>query len=123
MHETSELSPAWWALFDPNTPDDPVLRSALLGRSPAVAYVDQIEHPAQIVVRAHGGETFAGAGCSEAFLHEAIDLASKLGSIVLIASEVPERIHARGRVVERTQFVDCDLESEALQALRQLSNH
>ncbi|GAG19561.1 unnamed protein product, partial [marine sediment metagenome] len=68
---------------------------------------------------AHGGETFASVGCPEAFLHEAIDLASRLGQIVLIDSGVPESIQARGRVVERTKFDDCDLDSEALQALRQ----
>ena len=81
--------------------------------------MDQIVNPAQIVVRAHGGETFTSVGCSEAFLHQAIDHASQLGQIVLIDSGVPESIQTRGRVVERTQFDACDLESEALQALRQ----
>ena len=119
MLSTAELRPEWWPLFDQRTPDDPVLRSALEGRCPGIAYVDQAENPEQIVVRAHGGETFASVGCSEAFLHEAIDLASQLGQMILIDSGMPESIQARGRVAERTHFADCDLESKALQALRQ----
>ena len=81
--------------------------------------MDQIEAPTQIVVRAHGGETFASIGCSETFLHDAIDLASQLGQIFLIDSGVPESIQARGCVVERMDFDDCDLEGESLRVLRQ----
>jgi GNAT superfamily N-acetyltransferase len=75
--------------------------------------------PTQIVVRAHGGETFASVECSVAFLQESLSLASQLGPSFLIDSGVPEGILACGRVIERVHFSDCDLESEALQALRQ----
>jgi GNAT superfamily N-acetyltransferase len=81
--------------------------------------VDQIANPAQIVVRARGGEMFASVECSEVFLHEALDLLGQLGQSFLIDSGVPESIQVRGRVVERTHFSDCDPESEALQVLRQ----
>jgi GNAT superfamily N-acetyltransferase len=115
---TTELKPEWWPLFDPRTPNDVILRSALAGRSPGLAYLDRCESPEQIVVRTCGGKAFASTSVSESFLHEAIGHARRLGWTSLADTGIPDGVRERGRVVERTRFDDCDLGSETLRSLR-----
>jgi GNAT superfamily N-acetyltransferase len=118
MLETTKLKPEWWSLFDPDLPNDPMIRSALIGRSPGVAYVNRIDQPAQIVVRDHYGTTFAGSRVTATFLSEAIDRARKRGWVSLIDNGVPDEVRANGEVVDRLHFDDCDLQSKLLQVLR-----
>ena len=118
MQATDRIDPRWWDLFDPDTPNDVILRSVLAGRCPGLAYLDRLRDPVQVLVRAQGGKAFASAGAKEAFLHEAIDSACKLGWTALADTDVPEGIRRRGRVVDRVRFEDCDLESKTLRTLR-----
>jgi len=118
MHVTREMDSAWWSLFDPDTPNDVILRSVLAGRCPGLAYLDRPRNPAQAVVRAHGGKAFASRGVTEPFLQWAVDQASRLGWTALADTGVPESVRSRGRVVDRACFEDCDLESETLRTLR-----
>ena len=119
MHVTREMDSAWWSLFDPDTPNDVILRSALVGRCPGLAYLDRRRSPAQAVVRAHGGKAFASSGVTEPFLHRAVDQASRLGWTALVDTELPEGVRSRGRVVDRARFDDCDLASDTLRTLRE----
>ena len=119
MHVTREMDSAWWSLFDPDTPNDVILRSVLAGRCPGHAYLDRPRNLAQAVVRAHGGKAFASRGVTEPFLHRAVDRASRLGWTALADTELPESVRGRGRVVDRARFDDCDLASEALRTLRE----
>jgi GNAT superfamily N-acetyltransferase len=118
MRVTREMDSAWWSLFDPNTPNDVILRSVLAGRCPGLAYLDRPRNPTQAVVRAHGGKAFASSGVTEPFLQWAVAQASKLGWTALADTELPESVRSRGRVVDRTRFDDCDLAGDALRTLR-----
>ncbi len=119
MQVTTRMNPDWWSLFDPSTPNDPILRSVLGGRSPGTAYLDRAANPSQVLIRTHCGETFANLGASETFLHEALDLAIQRGWTSVIDSGLPDSVRARGKEVSRTQFDDCDLTSDELRALRE----
>jgi len=112
------MDPAWWGLFDPDTPNDVILRSVLIGRCPGLAVLDRRRNPKQIAVRAHGGKAFASVGAKEGFLQEALDRMSRLGWTALADAGVPESVRRRGRAVDRARFEDCDLESGALRSLR-----
>ena len=118
MHVTQELDPAWWTLFEPDTPNDVILRSVLIGQCPGLAVLDRHKNPKQIVVRAHGGKAFASTGATVTFLHEAIDHVSALGWTALADTRIPLSVCERGRTVERARFEDCDLASESLRSLR-----
>jgi len=118
MHVTQALDPGWWDLFDPDIPNDVILWAVLTGRCPGAAYLDRREAPAQLVVREQGGKAFASARASEAFLHDVVDHVMDLRWTALADTEIPESVRDRGRVVGRTRFEACDLESKALQLLR-----
>ena len=118
MLVTGELRAAWWELFEPDTPNDVILRAVLVGHCPGMAVVDCLEDPTEILVRAHGGKAFANRGATEAFLHAAIDQARKLGWTALADTGIPESVRSHWRTVDRVRFEDCDLESERLQSLR-----
>jgi len=118
MEVTATLRPEWWALFDPATPNDVILRSALIGRCPSVAFLDRRGSPEQIVIRAHGGKAFASVGASESFLHDALDRIGALGWTALADTGIPGSVRERGRVVSRARFDHCDLESGGLRSLR-----
>lgn len=118
MHVTHVFDPAWWEFFDPDTPNDVILRSVLTGRCPGVAYLDRCEAPTQLVVREQGGKAFASVRASEAFLHDFADIAMDLGWTALADTGIPESVQGRGRIVGRARFEACDLESETLQLLR-----
>ena len=119
MHVTREMDSAWWSLFDPDTPNDVILRSVLGGRCPGLAYSDRPRNPHQLLVRAHGGKMFASSDATESFLHQVIDEVGQFGWTALADTELPESVRRRGRVVERVRFEDCDLESEPLRTLRE----
>jgi len=118
MHGTHEMNPAWWDLFDPDTPNDVILRSVLIGRCPGLAVLDRRRNPKQVAIRAHGGKAFASVGAQEGFLQGALDRMTHLGWTALADAGVPESVRRRGRVVDRARFEDCDLESAALRSLR-----
>ena len=112
------MDPAWWGLFDPDTPNDVILRSVLIGRCPGLAVLDRRRNPKQVAIRAHGGKAFASVGAKEGFLQEALDRMSRLGWTALADTGVPESVRRRGRIVGRVRFEDCDFEREALRSLR-----
>jgi len=118
MDITAELRPAWRTFFDRETPNDVILSAALAGRCPALAFVDRADSPSQIVIRVHGGKAFAGTGVSESFLHGVVDRFETFDWTALADTGVPDRIRERGRVVARTRFDRCDLESASLRLLR-----
>jgi len=116
--ELHRMDRGWRAQFDPDTPNDVILLSALSGHCPATASLDRADDPHQIFLRAHGGKAFASLGVREDFLHDAVDRASTQGWTALADTGVPESVRRRGRVVERLRFDQCDLEAEALHELR-----
>lgn len=119
MEIISELRRDWWARFDPDTPNDVILRAVLAGWYPGLAYLDRAGDPRQLVVRAQGGKAFASTNASEPFLHEVIDRVETLGWTSLADAGIPDSVRERGRVVKRVRFDDCDLESSALRSLRE----
>jgi GNAT superfamily N-acetyltransferase len=118
MRILGECRTDWRRRFDPDMPHNLILSSALLGRCPTHAFVDRDHAPTQLVVRTHGGKTFASTDISESFLHQALDRAVRLGWTSLIDSGVPKSVLDRGELVPRLRFDRFDIKSRSLSELR-----
>jgi RimJ/RimL family protein N-acetyltransferase len=76
--------PALPSLFDPQVPDNPVLWSVFKGYHSGKAFVDNIDHPSQCVVRTDAFLTFCSSLISQSFLNQAIAHFRRVDSVWLV---------------------------------------
>lgn len=114
--------PSLPALFDPCIPNNPALWAVLDRRYTGDALVDDLEHPAQCVLRTAAVLTYASERVSQEFLAAALAHFQSSGEIWLVwPLEKPIHIIPPGytRACHRLEFFDCDLTSPVLTGLRQ----
>jgi GNAT superfamily N-acetyltransferase len=121
MHECHTDHPALPALFDPLVPDHPVLWAVLQGRHKGRAWVDDVQNPAQCVLRTDAALTFASRQIDQMFFDAAIARAREAGELWLVwPGEMSSQLRppAATAISERIAFFDCDPHSGELTVLR-----
>ncbi len=117
MIELPVSHPTIQHLFDTHLPNPSVLWSVLLGRNSGRALVDNIEKPAQCVLRTDTALTYHSPKTSQSFLNDAIEYYRRSGSVWLVWSgtsslQPPERDKAQ--IVQRLAFLNVDPHSEEI---------
>ena len=113
--------PALPGLFDPAVPDHPALWAVLEGRHRGRAWVDDVQHPTQCVLRTDAALTYMGRRISQAFLNEAIANFRQIGPVWLVwppatSSQLPAPEAAT--FVQRLEYTDCDADAPILATWR-----
>jgi len=122
MFEISTSHPLLSRLFDPATPDYPVLSAVLLGRHTGRVVADNLQHPSQCVLRTDATLTFASRWVSRRFLQASLDYFRLAGDIWLVWPPSPAallELPDAPKTIHRYEFLDCDANSQILIDFRQ----
>ncbi len=95
-----------------------MLWAVLLGRNGGRAWVDDVQKPAQCVLRTDSTLAFASRQISQAFLHEAIAHLRHMGAVWFVQSFSQSLAPQAAGVARRLEFYACDPRSGTLSGLR-----
>lgn len=122
MHDCPIDHPALPRLFERTLPNKPVLWAVLQGRHAGRAWVNDVLHPTQCVLRTDAVLTFVSPQTDQGFLDAALTHARRSGDVWLVwSAELYPQLRApeADDVALRLEFYDCDPHSPELTALRQ----
>ena len=116
MIEVQTTHPNLPALFDPKTPNNPILFATLRGHTPGRAWVDDSDIPSQCMVRVNGLLVFLSNGVDQAFLEKGFDVIKQFSHVVFVSrrGESTLQIPKADRILQRLEFTEYDVESQLI---------
>lgn len=116
MIEVHPTHPHLPALFDPTTPNNPILFATLLGHTPGRAWVDNADNPSQSIIRVNGSMVFLSHHANQDFLEEGFETIKQFSHVVFVVGQGESlvQIPTADRTLQRLEFTAHEADSPAL---------
>jgi GNAT superfamily N-acetyltransferase len=122
MFEVSATHPSLPALFDAEIPNSPMLFAILLGHNPGRAFVDDVTHPSQAVIRTNEALVFLSQRAHQGFFDQMLAHLRQISHVGLIWRPAPSPVRPAEatKIIRRLEFPQCGSNSETVAGLQSL---